>query len=114
VSGLGSGVSAISAGALHACAVKDEGVWCWGFNARGQLGNNSTTNSLVPVAVQFPSVSAADIAATPDDKPLAAQTSRDSGDHRTTYVLAGTAAAALVIVVAGAWAVRRRRSSKSP
>ena len=31
--------------------VKDGGVWCWGDNAHGQLGNNSTTNSLVPVAV---------------------------------------------------------------
>jgi alpha-tubulin suppressor-like RCC1 family protein len=51
VPGLESGVTAISAGGFHTCAVKDSGVWCWGQNQYGQLGNNSTTDSHVPVAV---------------------------------------------------------------
>ncbi len=44
-------VTAISAGGAHSCAVKDGGVWCWGWNGGGQLGNNSTADSPVPVAV---------------------------------------------------------------
>jgi alpha-tubulin suppressor-like RCC1 family protein len=51
VSGLASGVSAISAFWDHTCAVKDGGAWCWGDNVHGQLGNDSTTASPVPVAV---------------------------------------------------------------
>ncbi len=51
VSGLASGVSAISVGGKHACAVVNGGARCWGFNGTGQLGNNSTETSLVPVAV---------------------------------------------------------------
>jgi len=50
VSGLGSGVSAISAGGDHSCALKDGGAWCWGSNFAGQLGNNGT-DSPVPVPV---------------------------------------------------------------
>ena len=52
VNGLGSGVIAIAAGYHHTCAVTDAGaVLCWGDNTYGQLGNNSTTSSLVPVPV---------------------------------------------------------------
>ena len=47
----GRTVTAISAGDSHTCAVADGLAYCWGFNASGQLGNTSTTNSIVPAAV---------------------------------------------------------------
>lgn len=53
VSGLSSGVVAISAGEEQTCAATRTGaVLCWGSNYRGQLGTGSTTNSYVPAAVK--------------------------------------------------------------
>jgi alpha-tubulin suppressor-like RCC1 family protein len=53
VTGLTSGVTAISAGnGQQACAIQNGAAWCWGNNASGQLGNNSTASySTVPLAV---------------------------------------------------------------
>jgi alpha-tubulin suppressor-like RCC1 family protein len=52
VSGLSSGVSKIATGETHACAVLIDGtVKCWGNNSNGQLGDGTTTSSLVPVTV---------------------------------------------------------------
>jgi alpha-tubulin suppressor-like RCC1 family protein len=52
VSGLSSGVSGISAGLGHTCAVTTGGgVQCWGNNHYGQLGDGSHTDSNLPVAV---------------------------------------------------------------
>ena len=48
----GKTVTAITAGSYHTCAVADGKAYCWGYNADGQLGNNSTTDSTVPVAVR--------------------------------------------------------------
>ena len=55
VSGLTSGVASVSAGISYTCAVTNSGGGrCWGLNTSGQLGNNSTTQSLVPVNVTVP------------------------------------------------------------
>src|SRR6266481_9388501 len=46
--GLGylTGVMAIAAGALDTLALKSDGtVWAWGYNADGELGNGTYTNS---------------------------------------------------------------------
>jgi alpha-tubulin suppressor-like RCC1 family protein len=52
VSGLTSGVVAITAGDYHTCAVASAGaLWCWGSNGNGQLGDGTTTNRLTPVVV---------------------------------------------------------------
>jgi len=52
VSGLDSGVLAITAGAFHACALLTSGeVKCWGFNRDGELGDGTTINKSSPVSV---------------------------------------------------------------
>lgn len=39
----------------YSCALKTDGtVWCWGYNAPGQLGDNTTTNRTAPVQVKGP------------------------------------------------------------
>ncbi|HAM21449.1 MAG TPA: hypothetical protein DCQ04_04100, partial [Actinobacteria bacterium] len=38
-------------GIYSACAVADGAAYCWGSNTSGQLGDNTNTNSTVPVAV---------------------------------------------------------------
>jgi len=45
-------VTALSTGDEYSCAIIDNNPMCWGKNQWGQLGNNSTNNSSVPVMVQ--------------------------------------------------------------
>jgi hypothetical protein len=47
-----SGATTIVAGTEHFCALlSTSSIDCWGLNYNGQLGNGSTTNSTVPIAV---------------------------------------------------------------
>ena len=53
VTGLTSGVTSllISYQGLHSCAIHNDGVKCWGYNADGQVGNGTTTNRNIPTQV---------------------------------------------------------------
>jgi alpha-tubulin suppressor-like RCC1 family protein len=52
VTALTTPVSQIAAGTDHTCAVMSDGsARCWGANAKGQLGDGTTINRLVPVSV---------------------------------------------------------------
>ncbi len=51
VLGLDAGVQAIAAGSVHACAIVNGGVECWGNNKYGQLGDDTTVNHWTPAPV---------------------------------------------------------------
>lgn len=45
-------IGAIAGGGTHSLALSNDGqVWAWGYNAFGQLGNNTTADSTIPVQV---------------------------------------------------------------
>jgi alpha-tubulin suppressor-like RCC1 family protein len=47
--------TAVAGGSEHSLALTSTGkIYAWGFNKEGQLGDNSTTSSDVPVAVKLP------------------------------------------------------------
>jgi len=78
-----SGVTQLSAGRVHACAVlADTTAVCWGRNGRGQVGDgNSDTNAGVPHVVLDPAGSA----------PLTGVTQISAGDSLTCAVVSGQA-----------------------
>ena len=48
----GKTIKDISLSEYHGCAIaSDDLAYCWGYNSYGQLGNNSTANSNVPVPI---------------------------------------------------------------
>lgn len=48
----GKTIQKLSTGANHSCVIASDNLaYCWGSGTNGRLGNNSTANSLVPVAV---------------------------------------------------------------
>ena len=52
VVGLTSGVSVISTGSAHTCALTASGdTYCWGYNGNGQLGDSSTIHSSIPISI---------------------------------------------------------------
>ena len=52
VSGLSTGVAALTAGGAHTCAVTTGGAaQCWGYNVAGQLGDGTTTSRWTPTPV---------------------------------------------------------------
>ena len=58
VSGLGSGVGYVSECDSVTCATKGKkaNLFCWGDNDHGQLGDDTTSNSVVPASVPFEAV----------------------------------------------------------
>ena len=47
-----TGTVSLALGNEHTCALlNDKRVYCWGNNDHGQLGNNETSYSLIPMAV---------------------------------------------------------------
>ena len=81
---LPTGVSSIAAGGYHSCAIESGKAYCWGDNEFGELGNGSTTNSSVPVAVDTSGVLAG--------KTLT-QITVGNEDHEDTCALDSTGAA---------------------
>lgn len=51
----------VATGDNHTCAIKEKNsirtLWCWGANTKGQLGNRTTTDGLLPVQVVAPGTS---------------------------------------------------------
>jgi alpha-tubulin suppressor-like RCC1 family protein len=50
--GMESGVMALAAGGSQVCALKAQGLFCWGANNRGQLGTGDIESHAEPVQVQ--------------------------------------------------------------
>jgi alpha-tubulin suppressor-like RCC1 family protein len=47
-------ITQIAAGAIHSLAFTNDGLYAWGHNSQGDLGDGTTANRLLPVKVQLP------------------------------------------------------------
>lgn len=47
-------ITQIAAGALHSLAVTNDGLYAWGHNSQGDLGDGTTVNRVLPVKVELP------------------------------------------------------------
>ena len=72
-------VTAVAAGEAHSCVIAGGKAFCWGYNNNGQIGNNSTTNTVVATAVSAPWSGTATL------------TSLSAGMYSTCVVAAGKA-----------------------
>lgn len=79
----GKTITAITTGAAHWCALANAQAFCWGGTLTGQLGNNATLKSKVPVAVNTSSG-------------CGLQDSHRDHRWKSTYVLAGRRAGVLL------------------
>jgi hypothetical protein len=67
VTGLSSGVAEVAAGGAFTCALTAAGsVLCWGDNGSGELGNGSTTSTLVPIPLTDLASGVTAVSASPD------------------------------------------------
>ncbi|MDR1033065.1 MAG: IPT/TIG domain-containing protein [Candidatus Nomurabacteria bacterium] len=73
--------TAVVAGTQHSCVLAGNDIYCWGYNPDGQLGNNTTTDSSLPVKVQKTTDNPSSML--PGDVTV---TAMDSGAHSTCVV----------------------------
>jgi alpha-tubulin suppressor-like RCC1 family protein len=90
VESLGSSVASLSAGANHTCAqLQDGAVYCWGYNAMGQLGDNSRVDRHVPTPVVTPGTGLSGVEA--GEYELSHLTAISAGAARSCAIQAGAA-----------------------
>ncbi|MCK7594494.1 hypothetical protein [Pseudomarimonas salicorniae] len=83
VSGLVSGVSDITAGGRHSCAIINGGAQCWGGNSDGAIGDGTFTQRDAPVAVSGLASGVAQILASENDRRGTQSCARmDNGEMR--------------------------------
>jgi alpha-tubulin suppressor-like RCC1 family protein len=96
VSSLASGVTEMSAGGSHTCATAAAGLYCWGLNANGQLGNGSAATSNVPLLAVPASALATTLAVSPATLDLGGQ-SMNTTSLPKSVTITNTGAAAVTL-----------------